>query len=47
LTSGDISPLFTYALVHDPHGLLHVGGNLLVLSIVGPVVDRLIMCSRC
>jgi membrane associated rhomboid family serine protease len=40
LATGDVVPLVTYAFLHDPHGLLHVGGNLLVLSIVGPVVER-------
>ena len=36
----------TSMLVHDPDGLAHVGGNLLVLLVVGTLVERAIGSLR-
>ncbi len=46
LASGEVLPLFTYGLLHDPSGFLHVGGNLVVLALAGPVVERQIGALR-
>jgi membrane associated rhomboid family serine protease len=39
--TGNLAPLFTHGLLHDPDApLAHLGGNVLVLLLAGPIVER-------
>jgi membrane associated rhomboid family serine protease len=45
--TGDLAPLFTHSLLHDPEApLAHLGGNALVLLLAGSIVERELGSTR-
>lgn len=40
MRTGDLIPVIESTFLHDPHSLLHIGGNMLCLAIFGSVVER-------
>jgi membrane associated rhomboid family serine protease len=40
MRTGDLVPVIESAFLHDPHSLLHIGGNMLCLAIFGTAVER-------
>lgn len=45
--TGDLAPVFTHTLLHDPAAPLgHLGGNVLVLLLAGSIVERDIGSAR-